>query len=241
MWQAFHPLAQCGREIRMSGSSQTLWHPVRAWQASTLDMSSLPPPLQPALLVRSHRRLPFQLASSLRPPYKAAGPLKPPSYDGNDPLQMPSGATLSAYSDGVFSGVKDNCLAEDDQGTSMAAPAVAGAAAIVRQYFIEGFYPTGKSGGVLHVRASKLQEAEHGLLLLWGCAHAQPSPHPFALLGILPCLPPPHSMLSDARTGAQHEVKHRQAILSRHMCTFPMRGVQARRRKAMGLRLRLHW
>jgi len=29
------------------------------------------------------------------------------------------------------------------QGTSMAAPGVGGAAAIVRQYFMEGYYPTG--------------------------------------------------------------------------------------------------
>ncbi|NIV90264.1 MAG: S8 family serine peptidase [Actinobacteria bacterium] len=36
-----------------------------------------------------------------------------------------------------------SCEMADDSGTSMAAPAVAGAAALVRQYFREGWYPTG--------------------------------------------------------------------------------------------------
>lgn len=36
-----------------------------------------------------------------------------------------------------------NCRAGNDGGTSYAAPTIAGAAALVRQYFLEGFYPSG--------------------------------------------------------------------------------------------------
>lgn len=38
----------------------------------------------------------------------------------------------------------EQCAAKALQGTSMACPAVAGAAALVRQYFIEGYYPYGE-------------------------------------------------------------------------------------------------
>ena len=36
-----------------------------------------------------------------------------------------------------------NCALGADRGTSMAAPVVAGAVALLRQYFVQGFYPTG--------------------------------------------------------------------------------------------------
>jgi len=36
-----------------------------------------------------------------------------------------------------------NCRAANDGGTSYAAPTIAGAAALVRQYFVQGFYPSG--------------------------------------------------------------------------------------------------
>jgi hypothetical protein len=40
--------------------------------------------------------------------------------------------------------VKDSCSAIVRTGTSMATPAVAGAAVIARQYLMEGFYPGGE-------------------------------------------------------------------------------------------------
>ncbi len=39
-------------------------------------------------------------------------------------------------------GLGASCVAEMRSGTSMATPVVAGSAALVRQYFEEGFYPT---------------------------------------------------------------------------------------------------
>ena len=36
-----------------------------------------------------------------------------------------------------------NCALGTDRGTSMSTPVVAGAVALVRQYFVEGWYPTG--------------------------------------------------------------------------------------------------
>eukprot|EP00200_Dunaliella_tertiolecta_P008308 CAMPEP_0202373720 /NCGR_PEP_ID=MMETSP1127-20130417/4685_1 /ASSEMBLY_ACC=CAM_ASM_000462 /TAXON_ID=3047 /ORGANISM="Dunaliella tertiolecta, Strain CCMP1320" /LENGTH=1152 /DNA_ID=CAMNT_0048970689 /DNA_START=1026 /DNA_END=4484 /DNA_ORIENTATION=- len=73
----------------------------------------------------------------------------PPGWNENKQARLKPeiaapGVTLSAHADGVFSGQEDQCNVGVSQGTSMAAPAVAGAAAIVRQYFVEGFYPTGK-------------------------------------------------------------------------------------------------
>ena len=51
---------------------------------------------------------------------------------------------MSAYADGYQGKLNDSCAAITLAGTSMAAPGVAGAAAIVRQYFEEGFHPTGE-------------------------------------------------------------------------------------------------
>ena len=77
---------------------------------------------------------------------------KGPTFDGRikpDVLSV-GGPTFSARSDGSLR--TNNCgavLQRSDlavvskQGTSMAAPLVAAAAALVRQYFMEGFYPTG--------------------------------------------------------------------------------------------------
>jgi len=51
---------------------------------------------------------------------------------------------LSAASDGAYDG-SQSCSPNIEmmQGTSMACPAVAGAATLARQYFMDGFYPTG--------------------------------------------------------------------------------------------------
>jgi len=59
------------------------------------------------------------------------------------PPAPPAGSVLSAVSDGAFKGTMDLCDVVTAEGTSMAAPGVAGAAALVRQYFREGYYPTG--------------------------------------------------------------------------------------------------
>lgn len=63
-----------------------------------------------------------------------------PTTDGRfKPDIVAPGTTLSAH---VFAG---QCGTEYMQGTSMATPVVAGAAALVRQYFEDGFYPSGKA------------------------------------------------------------------------------------------------
>lgn len=59
------------------------------------------------------------------------------------PDLMAPGYTRSAKSDGKLTGVMDRCRTETMSGTSMATPGAAGAAALVRQYFMDGFYPTG--------------------------------------------------------------------------------------------------
>jgi subtilisin family serine protease len=53
------------------------------------------------------------------------------------------GDLTSAYSDGKTDGAVDTCRTQRKQGTSMATPVVAGSAALVRQYFTAGFYPSG--------------------------------------------------------------------------------------------------
>jgi hypothetical protein len=65
-----------------------------------------------------------------------------PTRDGRikPDLIAPAYATL-ADSDGNVS--TNNCNATTQIGTSYASPVVAGAAALVRQYYTEGFYPTG--------------------------------------------------------------------------------------------------
>jgi hypothetical protein len=62
----------------------------------------------------------------------------------NHTLTSGSGAMLSAASDGAYDG-SQSCSPNIEmmQGTSMACPAVAGAATLARQYFMDGFYPTG--------------------------------------------------------------------------------------------------
>ncbi|KAI8468820.1 MAG: ATP-binding cassette superfamily [Monoraphidium minutum] len=54
------------------------------------------------------------------------------------------GDVTSAYSDGRFDGAADQCRTMRKQGTSMATPVVAGSAALARQYFQYGFYPSGR-------------------------------------------------------------------------------------------------
>ena len=65
-----------------------------------------------------------------------------PARDGRvKPDLVAPSYVLSAGSDGnVTTG---NCITSQQSGTSWSAPSVAGAAALVRQYFTDGFYPTG--------------------------------------------------------------------------------------------------
>jgi hypothetical protein len=53
------------------------------------------------------------------------------------------GDVTSAFADGKLEGVVDQCRTMRKQGTSMAAPVVAGNVALARQYFMAGFYPSG--------------------------------------------------------------------------------------------------
>lgn len=53
------------------------------------------------------------------------------------------GRIKSASSDGFYDDEGDQCALSSMSGTSMATPIVAGAAALVRDYFMSGFYPSG--------------------------------------------------------------------------------------------------
>jgi subtilisin family serine protease len=67
-----------------------------------------------------------------------------PTADGRiKPDIVAPGTLLSAKSDGKLSGSPDSCATKRSQGTSMAAPVVTGSVTLIRQYFTDGFYPTG--------------------------------------------------------------------------------------------------
>ncbi len=53
---------------------------------------------------------------------------------------------------------QEDCATVNNQGTSMAAPVVAGSALLARQYFVDGFYPSGARlvpGGLMMMRARR--------------------------------------------------------------------------------------
>jgi subtilisin family serine protease len=66
-----------------------------------------------------------------------------PTDDGRQKpeITMPGASIVSADYDGDVASM--NCTRGGMSGTSMAAPGAAGLAALVRQYFADGFYPTG--------------------------------------------------------------------------------------------------
>lgn len=66
-----------------------------------------------------------------------------PTVDGRikPDIVAPGSGIVSAGGDGVHD--SNNCGTSTKQGTSMSAPTVAGGAVLVRQYFADGFYPTG--------------------------------------------------------------------------------------------------
>ncbi|KAJ9518089.1 hypothetical protein QJQ45_009978 [Haematococcus lacustris] len=59
------------------------------------------------------------------------------------PEVMAPGYLLSAYSDGRYTGTMDRCQTLALGGTSMASASATGAVTLVRQYFTDGYYPTG--------------------------------------------------------------------------------------------------
>lgn len=74
-----------------------------------------------------------------------------PTDDGRikPDLTIPGRQIVSASADGSI--VSNNCTTTSMSGTSMASPAAAGLAALVRQYFMEGWYPSGapQAGDIL--------------------------------------------------------------------------------------------
>ena len=69
-----------------------------------------------------------------------------PTADGRikPTVTAPGVAIISADSDGLKNSNNSGTIAMS--GTSMGTPTTAGAAALVRQYYIEGFYPSGTAG-----------------------------------------------------------------------------------------------
>jgi len=66
-----------------------------------------------------------------------------PTADGRikPDITIPGSAVVSARSDGNVA--TNNCTSVSMSGTSMATPAAAGLAALIRQYYTDGFYPSG--------------------------------------------------------------------------------------------------
>ena len=83
--------------------------------------------------------------SDLGPDYMASFSARGPTGDGRTKpdIVAPGYMINSAISDPASS---TNCAFSKWAGTSMAAPVVAGAAAQIRQYFVEGWYPGGFRG-----------------------------------------------------------------------------------------------
>lgn len=76
-------------------------------------------------------------------------------------ISAPGSSTISAAGDDLSVGGEEPALAKALSGTSMAAPTVAGGAALMRQYFAEGWYPRGgaRGGDRLNPLAATLKAA----------------------------------------------------------------------------------
>jgi Subtilase family/Immune inhibitor A-like, MAM domain len=84
-----------------------------------------------------------------------------PALDGRikPDIVAPGTSTVSAAGDA--SNVSNNCATKILSGTSMAAPTVSGGATLLRQYFTDGFYPTGAktAADVLNPSAALMRAA----------------------------------------------------------------------------------
>lgn len=76
-------------------------------------------------------------------------------------ISAPGTATVSAAGDDFSFGAEEPAETKALSGTSMAAPTIAGGAALMRQYFSEGWYPRGspRGGDRLHPLAATLKAA----------------------------------------------------------------------------------
>ena len=76
-------------------------------------------------------------------------------------ISAPGVATISAAGDDFSFGAEEPAESKALSGTSMATPTVAGGAALMRQYFVEGRYPRGSvsAGDRLHLLAPTLKAA----------------------------------------------------------------------------------
>jgi hypothetical protein len=66
-----------------------------------------------------------------------------PTDDGRRKPDITAPGTLTVSASGDTSHTSSNCGTKTRSGTSMAAPTVAGGALLLRQYFTDGFYPSG--------------------------------------------------------------------------------------------------
>ena len=116
----------------------------------TIPMASVPQSIGRHLwgLLQSGQSLSVKVESKTEPQntfdniaeYSSSGPTLDNRFK---PDVVAPGRTKSALTDGRLGSLQ--CSLRTMSGTSMATPVVAGAAALVRQYFMDGFYPTGKA------------------------------------------------------------------------------------------------
>lgn len=117
----------------------------------TIPMGSVPISIGRELwqLVESGRSVVLRVSGKTDPRYSfdniadfsSAGPT--PDHRLKPDIVAP-GRIKSAWSDGEISSSAGQCKMFTMSGTSMATPIVAGAAALVRQYFTDGYYPSGE-------------------------------------------------------------------------------------------------
>jgi hypothetical protein len=84
-----------------------------------------------------------------------------PTADGRRKPDLCAPGSLVVSASGTTSHTDNNCSTKGMSGTSMATPTAAGAASLLRQYFTDGFYPTGAaaSSNALQPSAALLKAA----------------------------------------------------------------------------------
>lgn len=117
----------------------------------TIPMASVPVSigLQLTNVLESNRRVSIVVKERSEPEhsydniaeYSSSGPTTDLRIK---PDLVAPGRIKSVWSDGKMSSDPGQCLMRTASGTSMATPVVAGAAVLVRQYFVDGYYPTGQ-------------------------------------------------------------------------------------------------